>query len=138
MTQLTIDSVQRDFKIWRTSRTKRGHIPDDLWDKTLQLLDHYPISKVIMALRLNGGTLLAKRKQQRETLSKTLPVTRPINFLELNMPVATPCDTRTISSGSRLEIKRADGAILAIEHFTEQTLLQVLNQFTRGSQLCYN
>jgi len=45
MSRLTLVSVQRDFKAWRASKTK---IPEALWNKTLKLLDHYPIS--------NGGS----------------------------------------------------------------------------------
>jgi hypothetical protein len=137
MSQLTIDSVQRDFKAWRSSRTKRAKIPDDLWNKTLKLLEHYPISQVVRDLGLNGGQVSAKRKQQREANSNIASVKTPVNFLELNMsPTATPYDTHV--SGNRLEIKRADGAALTIEQFTEQTLLQVLNQFMRGMPSCYN
>lgn len=133
MTQLTIDSVQHDFKIWRTSRSKKGKIPEHLWDKTLKLLDHYPISKVIMALRLSGGQVSARRKQHK-TNSIEAPLIRPVNFLELNMPLAMPCDAPATNSFNRLEIKRSDGAVLAIERLTEQTLLQALNQFTGGVQ----
>lgn len=137
MTQLTIDSVQRDFKAWRTSRIKRAKIPDDLWGKTLKLLEHYPISQVVRDLGLNGGQVSAKRKQQREANSNVAPVKNSVNFLELNMPpIGTPYDTHI--SGNRLEIKRADGAVLTIEQFTEQTFLQVLNQFMRGMPSCYN
>jgi hypothetical protein len=120
MTQLTIDSVQRDFKAWRSSRTKRGKIPDNLWDKTLKLLEHYPISQVVRNLGLNGGQVYAKRKQLQEANPNIAPVKNPVNFLELNMsPIDAPSSARI--SGNRLEIKRADGAVLAIEHFTEQT-----------------
>lgn len=137
MTQLTIGSVQRDFKAWRASRTKKSKIPDDLWDKTLKLLEHYPISRVVRDLQLNGGQVSARRKKQSEANSDTLPVKHPVNFLELNIPpMSTPYNTSI--SGNRLEIKRADGVILAIEQLTDQTLLQVLNQFMRGTQSCYN
>jgi hypothetical protein len=137
MTQLTIDSVQRDFKTWRTSRTKRAKIPDDLWDKTLKLLEHYPISRVVRDLGLNGGQVSARRKQQRETNSNVVSVKTPVNFLELNIPsMGAPYDTHI--SGNRLEIKRSDGAVLAIAQLTDQTLLQILNQFMRGMPPCCN
>ena len=64
MSRLTLASVQRDFKAWRSSRTNRAKIPDDLWNKTLKLLDHYPISKVVRDLRLCGGQVSARRRQQ--------------------------------------------------------------------------
>ena len=66
--------------------------------------------------------------------STIFPVKNPVNFLELDLP---PLNTMQISS-NRLEIKRADGTILAIEQLTEQTLMQILNQFMQGTQSCYN
>ena len=134
MSRLTLASVQRDFKAWRSSRTNRAKIPDDLWNKTLKLLDHYPISKVVRDLRLCGGQVSARRRQQSQANSTIFPVKNPVNFLELDLP---PLNTMQISS-NRLEIKRADGTILAIEQLTEQTLMQILNQFMQGTQSCYN
>ena len=137
MTQLTIDSVQRDFKAWRASRTNKSKIPDDLWDKTLKLLEHYPISRVVRDLRLSGGQVSARRKKQSKVNSDTLPIKHPVNFLELNIPpISAPYNTGV--PGNRLEIKRADGVVLAIEQLTDQILLQILNQFMRGTQSCYN
>jgi hypothetical protein len=134
MTQLTLDSVQHDFQVWRNARTGKSQIPKSLWDKALQLLEQYPISHVTKALHLSGGQVSAKRKEQRKKNSEALPITRPVNFVELNMPLPTSCDTRVASSGSKLEIKRADGAVLVIEGLAEQALFQVLSQFTEGAQ----
>lgn len=135
MTQLTIDSVQRDFKAWRTSRPKRTKIPDDLWDKTLKLLEHYPISQVVRDLGLNGGQVYAKRKQQTEANLDIASVKTPVNFLELNIsPIGVPYDAHI--SRSKLEIKRADGTILTTEQLTEQMLMQILNQFMQGMPSC--
>jgi hypothetical protein len=105
MSRLTLVSVQRDFKAWRASKTKKTKIPEALWNKTLKLLDHYPISKVVRDLRLCGGQVSARRRQQLQTNSTIFPVKNPVNFLELDIP---PLNTMQISS-NRLEIKRADG-----------------------------
>lgn len=137
MTQLTIDSVQRDFQEWRSSRTGKAKIPDDLWDKTLKLLEHYPTSKVVRELHLSGGQLSARRKQRSASKSNMLSVKKPVNFVALNIPSVTASLNTHIPSG-RLEIKRSDGALLAIDQFNDQTLLQILNQFIGGTQSCYN
>lgn len=129
MTKLTIDSVQHDFKEWRTSRLKKGRIPMHLWDKALKLLEQYPVSKVAEALSVNGGQLAAKRKQHKA--NTTAEPLCPVNFVELNIASATPYDT---SICSRLEIKRTDGVVLAIEHLSKQIILQLLSQFTRETQ----
>jgi hypothetical protein len=131
MTTLTIDSVRHDFNVWRTSRAKKGRIPDHLWDKVMKLLDYYPIGKVASALQLSGGQVIAKREQFKSH-STTMPVTTPVNFVELNMPSVMHGCTPVANSSSRVEIKRSDGSVLAIEHLSEQAMLQLLNQFTRG------
>jgi len=89
---------------------------------------------VVRDLRLCGGQVSARRRQQLQTNSTIFPVKNPVNFLELDIP---PLNTMQISS-NRLEIKRADGTILAIEQLTEKTLMQILNQFMQGTQSCYN
>ncbi len=134
MSRLTLDSVQRDFKAWRASKTKRAKIPEALWDKTLKLLEHYPVSRVVQDLRLSGGQLSARRKQQSQASNNTLPIKKSVNFLELNIP---PLNNMGISN-NRLEIKRSDGVILILEQLTEQAMLQILNQFMQGTQSCYN
>lgn len=125
-------SLYRDFKEWRNSRTKKGKIPDYLWDKVLKLLDYCPTSKVIEALQLSGAQVSRRRKQaQTKTNSKTLPVTQPVNFVELNVPSVIPCHSAITTVGNKLEIKRPNGAILTLERLSEQMIFQLLNQFAR-------
>jgi hypothetical protein len=120
MAQLTLDSVQRDFELWRTSRTtgKTSKIPDHLWGKALHLLEHYSIASVMKALRLSGSQISAKRTA-RITNSKSNTA-----FVELNIPPLTPH-----ANHGKVEIKRSDGTVLAIEQLTEHVLFQVLNNF---------
>lgn len=128
MNQLTIESVQQDFKVWRASKPKKSKIPNYLWDKTLKLLEHYPISRVVRDLGLSGSQVSAKRKQNLAESTKTVPVKHPANFVEVNLPSWN----KTPISENRLEIKRSDGMVLAIEQVTAPTLLEILNQFMRG------
>lgn len=119
MAQLTLDSVQRDFELWRTTGKTRK-IPDHLWDKALQLLEHYPIASVMKALHLSGNQI-ATQRTARLTNSKS-----DAAFVELNIPSVTPH-----ANLSKIEIKRPDGTVLAIEPLTEHTLFQVLTNFTQ-------
>lgn len=133
MTKLSIDSVANDFKVWRASRIKKN-IPDHLWDKAVELSDQHPIGKVVRILRLSGSQMAARRKK-RETNSK-ISVAHPISFVELNMPSAMPCGLPVSNANScnRLEIRRPDGVALAIEQLSDQTMLQLLNQFIQVVQ----
>ena len=131
MSELTIDSVRQDFKVWRTSRTKKGKIPEHLWDKVFKLLEQHPIGQVVQSLHLSGGQVSAKCKQRATDLNG-LSTTRSVNFVALDMPPTLSCNASVDNSFSKLEIRRSDGAVLAIERLAEQTLLQVLNKFTQG------
>jgi hypothetical protein len=130
MAQLRIDAVQRDFQAWRSSTSKRSKIPEDLWGKALQLLERYPINEVSRKLGVSGSQLYARRKQQA-TKTNALPTKNPVNFMELNIPSMTALYDAH-GSGNRLEIKRFDGLVLAMQQLSESVLLQIFNQFMRG------
>ena len=122
MAQLTLDSVQRDFELWRASRTtgKTSKIPNHLWDKALQLLEHYLIASVMKALRLSGNQIATQRTARLTNLKSNAA------FVELKVPPITPH-----ANHGKIEIKRPDGTVLAIEPLTDHTLFQVLTSFTQ-------
>jgi hypothetical protein len=41
-----LDSVKQAFRHWRATRTKRGQIPDELWEQVKELLGDYTPSKI--------------------------------------------------------------------------------------------
>ena len=130
----TLDDVKRDFEKWRASRpNKVGRIPNHLWDKVLDILDYYPVGEVTKVLRLSGGQVSAKRKQRDAcNLAPKLPANP--SFVELNLSSPMPCGNTATKLHSRIEIRRPDGAVLVIEQLPEQTMLQVLTQFTQVVQ----
>jgi hypothetical protein len=126
----TLDDVKRDFAKWRASRpNKKGKIPNHLWDKVFALLDLYPIGKVTKELGLSGGQVSAKRKQRNalEGISKSSATD---NFVEVDLASTIRSNTPLANTFSRIEIRRPDGSVLTIGHLPEQTMMQVLNQFT--------
>ncbi len=56
----TIDDVRKSFEPWRTTRIKRGPIPESLWNDAVGLMEYYPASVIAKELRLNATQL--KRK----------------------------------------------------------------------------
>ncbi|KTD70748.1 hypothetical protein Lste_0526 [Legionella steelei] len=41
-----LDTVKQAFRHWRATRTKRGQIPDELWEQVKGLLGDYTPSKI--------------------------------------------------------------------------------------------
>jgi len=95
------------------------------------MLAEYPAGEVIKELGLSGSQVSAKRKQRnaQEAISKSLETS---DFVELNLSSSMPNNTPTPNTYSRIEIRRPDGSVLTIGHLPEQTMMQVLNQFTQA------
>lgn len=127
----SLDDVTRDFAKWRATRPNKGRIPNHLWDKVLGILDFYPIGEVTKELGLSGSQVSAKRKQRIASELSLKKSTNP-NFVELNISQAKASDKPATNLQGKLEIRRPDGAVLIIDQLPEQTMLQVLNQFTQA------
>ncbi|MBN9229178.1 hypothetical protein [Legionella steelei] len=41
-----LETVKQAFRQWRTTRTKRSQIPDELWEQVKGLLGNYTPSKI--------------------------------------------------------------------------------------------
>lgn len=127
MAQLTIDSVQSDFQSWRASTTKHSKIPEELWNKVLQLSAHYSVTEIRKKLGVTGSQIRT-RKQKKEN---SKPAKQTVKFMEVNiLSIASLHNTHT--SGNRFEIKRTDGMVLAMQQLSDATFLQIFNQFMRG------
>jgi len=127
----SLDDVKRYFAKWRATRTNKGRIPNHLWDKVLGILDYYPIGEVTKELGLSGSQVSAKRKQ-RIANELSLQKSANPNFVELNISQAKTHDKFVTNLHGKIEIRRPDGAVLIIDQLQEQTMLQVLNQFTQA------
>lgn len=127
----TLSDVARDFAKWRATRPNKGRIPNHLWDKVLGILDFYPIGEVTKELGLSGSQVSAKRKQRMANELSLKKSSNP-NFVELNISQAKSSDKPVTSQHGKIEIRRPDGAILIIDQLPEQTMHQVLNQFTQA------
>jgi hypothetical protein len=66
---LTLESVQEQFESWRLSRTKRGPIPEILWEAAVKLCLVHPRTRVCRILRLFFPDL-----KRRLSTAKTTPV----------------------------------------------------------------
>jgi hypothetical protein len=110
-----LSEARKAFDSWRTTRSGKSHIPDNLWQMAVQLLDSYPISHIVRELRLNQTQL---RKRQRAILQTQLVknnVKQKTLFLELNQFLpASQASSDADSSTLELLIERKDGARLTL------------------------
>ncbi|MBN9227349.1 MULTISPECIES: hypothetical protein [Legionella] len=102
-----LDSVKQAFRHWRATRTKRGQIPDALWEQVKELLSDYTPSKI--------GTHLGISPVQIR--KKLLPlVNDELHFVEVErMPLTS--DSAFLSNKGNLctfELLRPCGSTLKI------------------------
>lgn len=119
-----LDDAKSHFNHWRTTRTKRGKIPEYLWNKVQSLIEHYPLSAITSALNLNTN-------QIRENIK----IDTAIHFIEAKseaapMPIMKPIissgiDTQTCT----IELHRSKGGILKISEFPIASLSAIISQF---------
>lgn len=113
-TSLTLEQLAEKFKTWRSSRTKREKIPENLLAEVAELKKSYKNSQIAHALKMNGG-------QVKALSPKNL---RNFEFAELppifQKPSAISCD-----------FSKADGTHLKVDLPPSQ-LPEVLKAF-----LCY-
>src|SRR5690349_15319074 len=99
-----LDDVKFHFNHWRTTRTKRGKIPEYLWNKVQSLIKHYPLSVITNALNLNTN-------QIRDNIN----IDTTIHFVEAKSEVTpTPIMKSTISLRENtqtctIELHRSNG-----------------------------
>lgn len=93
----TLTSVVQKFSDWRATRVnKRSRVPDDLRLLAIALLEQYPKSHVIEALRINNKML----KNWQHALSSESASESSFGFVELTSPKAYPVVTQVPSESS--------------------------------------
>ena len=126
MAKLTLETVMNNFTKWRSKGSSKGKIPEYLWKQVLILLENYPATRVTSALSLSSSQVSKRRREHKGEK----PTNIKSNFVEIPIPKPNHKAINISSSlGSRIEIKRPDGAMVAIEHLPEQVLTQILTKF---------
>ena len=121
---LSLDAVKSHFDHWRTTRTKLGKIPTNLWDMVKQIIPYYPLTKITKTLNINTTQI----KDNLDAASK-------INFIEVNMntlPVSQPTIETLLSDDAKacaIELHRTNGSILKISAFPLVSLNAIIAQF---------
>ena len=110
-----VAAVQKQFEQWRTTRTKREAIPEDLLEAAVGLCKSYPITHVCRYLHLSFKQL-KKRVNPVSTAQK-----EPVQFMEL--------DLSCLSGGWQLECERPDGTKLRLSGGGQLPAVDFVRQF---------
>jgi len=81
--QPTFEEVREQFDYWRSTRKKRGPIPEMLWEAAVNLTNEYSIHQISKTLRLNYQKF--KELAQRKVKGKDDTIASRPQFLELNV-----------------------------------------------------
>ena len=122
---LTLQSLSVELNEQRKNRTKQGGLPDNIWIKTLKLLENHSMTEVSRELRISHEQIRNKLNHQDAT-----SVAPSTPFVEMQ-PTSIKHEKTDITLGNRIEIKRADGANMIIEHLSDSTLSTLLAKFMR-------
>lgn len=102
-----LETVKQAFRHWRTTRTRRGQIPDELWEQVKGLLGDYTLSKISSHL---GISLIQIRKKLVPAQNTSL------QFVEVKGK-PTMMDSEFLSNSDvpcSVELHRPCGSILKI------------------------
>ena len=121
-----LSDVKSHFDHWRATRTKRGKIPEYLWEKVKLLIDKYSLTVITETLGINTNQL----RENVEVKSK-------INFVEIvtdttsqlsstaQHQVSVPNNKATCS----IELHRSTGGVLKISDYPIESLSVIITQF---------
>jgi len=109
----TIESVQEQFEIWRSSRaTKREPIPSHLWQAAVELCQNHSISQVCRRLHLSFSDLKKRISYEKAPA---------VQFMEV--------DVNALSSQWQIECRRPDGGQLLMSGSSLPAIETVVKAF---------
>lgn len=79
---LSLDEVKCRFEHWRKTRSKKGRIPEELWDAAVNLAETCSINQIAKTLHLSYGSL---RDRIHLSNLKTCTAKEAPTFVELNL-----------------------------------------------------
>ena len=125
---LTLEAVQYDFQQWRQRRSKRGSIPDDLWQRVFPLLTRYPISAICSALSLNTAQIRSKLSATSPQHEERLQLKS--DFVELSLKTKAVFTERAEIS---IVLTRKDGVSMTICSFPNVGIKGLIDHFLMGN-----
>jgi hypothetical protein len=134
---LTLNSVRLELDSWRATREKQGRLPDTIWDKILNLLKTHSITEISRELKVSHEQIRNKLNVNNITSKSEVKIKKNVAakscaFVEVNNPAYINNDSIDFSSGTRIEIKRADNASMIIDNLDGNAISLIMSKFMSG------
>ncbi len=133
---LSLEQVKEQFSHWRTTRAKRGRIPDDLLEAVDRLIQQQTYSDRYIAaeLGLNYQQLKFRLRHRCKKNEPSLPLS---DFIELPLSPVTLTPSQPLSLEQRIfypctgtiELTRSDGTALKASGLNPKDLCSLVQGF---------
>lgn len=117
------------FDHWRTTRTKRGKIPDYLWDKVKPLIGRYSLTTITETLNINTNQMREYLDLGKEVNFVEVRTNREHNPQEISYHQTVAIDRH--HNTCSIEIHRSTGGMLKIDNYPVESLDTIITQFMR-------
>jgi hypothetical protein len=131
---LTLNSVRLELDSWRATREKQGRLPDTIWDKILNHLKTHSMTDISRELKVSHEQIRNKLNVKNDNITSKSEVkikknvdTKSCAFVEVKNPAYINNDSIDFSSGTRIEIKRADNASMIIDNLDGNAISLIMN-----------
>ena len=105
----SLEETKRLIMHWRSTRTKRRPIPDEVWEAVLPLIGRYSYSIISKELGLSYQQIKTRIKSEKEK-SKSAPN----SFISIALPQEINFDSKSLN-GCKISFTKPDGTTLTIE-----------------------
>lgn len=116
-----LDVVREAFEQWRSTRTGRERIPEELWQAAVELSESHSLCKIATELKLDYNRL------RRRILDRS-PQSQPTQFIEVHMDrllSASQCTLHLHSpSGFELTVHAGTALELQLPHLIDRFMSQ--------------
>ena len=136
---LTLNSVRLELDTWRATREKQGRLPDAIWDKILTILKTHSMTEISRELKVSHEQIRNKLSIKNDINTPKSDVktnknidAKPCAFVEVNNRAYINNDSIDFSSGTRIEIKRADNASMIIDNLNGNAISLIMSKFMSG------
>ena len=130
-TRLTLESLKGEFARWRQEKKTRSEaVPEELWNKALNLYPEYEASQICWQLRLEKKRLLKRLSDSGRYQTESS------GFVQVQMEKCKSLSTRLVCA--RIELERPDGSRLRFygQFPFELEIGELLNSFVEAPQCC--
>jgi hypothetical protein len=119
-----LDTVKQAFRHWRATRTKRGQIPDELWEQVKGLLGDYTPSNIGSHLGISPIQIKKKLFPVQNTSLQFIEVKRKPSRIdsEFLSNSDAPCS---------VELHRPCGSIFKVSAMPVSVVSQLITDFMR-------